>query len=69
MIKDLKKMKKHRTQRPSISVSGKIYDRLRAAFPAGNVATFVDEIVEAALNDPLITARLIDKCRQEDVLS
>jgi len=61
----MKKMKKHRMQRPSISVSGKTYARLRAAFPVGNVATFVDEVVAAALNDPAIAARVVDVCRED----
>lgn len=58
-----------RKVRHSISVSGKIYDRLRAAVPHGGVSGFVDSIILSGLDDPTILARLIDKCRRAEVLS
>jgi len=55
--------------RPSISVSGRTYDRLRAARPSGGLAAYVEAIVTAALNDPAIAARVVDECRRADALS
>ncbi len=52
--------------RCSISVSGETYDRLRASVTSGSVASFVDEIVVTALDDPAIMARLVDRCRREE---
>jgi hypothetical protein len=54
-----------RSPRYSISVSGTIYDRLRGAVPQGGIAGFIDGIVSSALADPIITARLLEKCDDE----
>ena len=51
-----------KTPRYSISVSVRTYDRLRMTV-TGNLAGFVDEIVESALDDPEILARLVARCR------
>ena len=53
-------------QRYSVSVSLRTYERLRAVVP-GNLAGFVDELVEATLDDPALLSRLVAKCcaRQE----
>ena len=55
--------------RPSISVAGTIYDRLRAAHPSGGLAAFVDKVVVIALDDPAVAARVVAMCRQEGVRS
>ena len=57
-------IKNQKTQRYSISVSSKTYDRLRTAVP-GSLASFVDGIVTGALNDPTILARVVAKCRAQ----
>jgi len=57
------KPQKKKAGRPSISVSGKTYERLCVAVPSGSLASFIDGIVVAALDDPTITARMIDLCR------
>lgn len=54
-------MTEKKTQRYSISVSSRTYDRLRAVVP-GSLATFVDGVVLTALDDPEIRARLVAKC-------
>ena len=51
-----------KTQRYSISVSSRTYDRLRTVV-AGSLASFVDDIVTTALDDPAILARVVAKCR------
>jgi hypothetical protein len=65
------KIKRTKTKdtRYSISVSGKIYDRLRAVVPRGGMASLVDEIVEAALDDPETLARIVARCRPEEAYS
>jgi hypothetical protein len=50
--------------RRSISVSGSTYDRLRAAYPLGGLAAFVEEIVTVGLDDPAISKRVVKKCRE-----
>jgi len=57
-------MTKDKMQRYSISVSGATYDRLRAAVD-GRMATFVDDVVRSALDDPAIRARLLTLCPQK----
>lgn len=59
-------MSRTKTDRYSISVSGRTYDRLRSVVPHGGVARFVDDIVTSALNDPAILARLVDRCLRDD---
>ena len=49
--------------RPSISVTGAIYERLRAAYPSGSLAALVDDLVMAALDDPALAARVVEACR------
>lgn len=49
--------------RYSISVSGKRYEQLRALAP-GSVASFVDEFVLEALDEPAISTRILAACRQ-----
>jgi hypothetical protein len=58
-------MPKTKGNRYSISVSGKTYDRLRAAVPRGGVASFVDEIVMNVLDDPAALGRLVAQCRNQ----
>lgn len=48
-------------QRYSISVSGGTYDRMRTVV-TGSLATFVDNIVTTALDDPMIQARVVARC-------
>lgn len=55
-------MTEKKMQRYSISVSSRTYDRLRTVVP-GSLATFVDDIVTTALNDPAILARVVARCR------
>ena len=55
-------MTEKKTQRYSISVSSRTYDRLRMAV-TGSLAAFVDDIVVTALDDPAILARVVAKCR------
>lgn len=64
-----KKTKKAKIRRYSISVSGTIYDQLRARVPHGSMAAFVDEIVETGLDDPEFLARLVASCRGEEAYS
>jgi hypothetical protein len=54
--------KKTKGTRYSISVTGRTYDRLRAVVPHGDMARFVDEIVEATLDDPVTLVRLVARC-------
>jgi hypothetical protein len=58
------KRTKTKGTRYAISVSGETYDRLRAAVPHGGMASFVDEAVATALDDPATTARLVVQCRR-----
>jgi hypothetical protein len=55
-------MPERKTQRYSISVSARTYDRLRTKVN-GSLAGFVDGVMETALDDPAILARLVAKCR------
>lgn len=48
--------------RPSISVTGATYDRLRKAHP-GSLAALVDDLVTAALDDPETAARVVASCQ------
>lgn len=57
-------LKKKPPRRYSISVTGNTYERLRTQVTAGSVASFVDEIVEMALDDSTISNRIVDACRQ-----
>ena len=63
-MSDVKKKNRY-----SISVAGPTYDRMRAAYPTGSLARFVDEIVDSALDDPSIAARIATVCRREEMLS
>lgn len=49
----------------SISVSGKLYDKLCTVVPYGGMASFVDEAIVTALDDPAILKRLLSRCRGE----
>ena len=70
LMSDEKKTKtRSRSTRPSISVTGKTYDRLRAAYPSGSLAAFVDDMIVATLKDPAACARLVALCQRSDVLS
>lgn len=55
-------MTEKKTQRYSISVSSRTYDRLRMAV-TGSLAAFVDDIVTTALDDPAILSRVGSRCR------
>lgn len=55
-------MSTKRSPRYSISVSGPTYDRLRGAVPYGGIANFIEGLVSSALADPIISARLLEKC-------
>jgi hypothetical protein len=63
------KLEKQKTakklHRYSVSVSGKTYDRLRVTVTSGSLASFVDEIIASALDEPTILARIVVQCRQE----
>ena len=50
-----------KTQRYSISVSARTYDRLRTAV-TGSLAAFVDDIVVDTLDDPAILTRVVARC-------
>ena len=53
-----------KTQRYSISVSSRTYDRLRTAVTGSlSLATFVNDIVVTALDDPTILSRVVARCR------
>jgi hypothetical protein len=54
-------MTEKKTQRYSISVSSRTYDRLRTAV-TGSVASFVDDIILKALDDPAILSRVVARC-------
>lgn len=56
-----------RPVRRSISVSGAIYDRLRASVTGESLAAFVDDVVTSALDDPATAARIVTECRRETV--
>lgn len=62
-------MPKAKENRCSISVTGKTYERLRAAVPHGDMARVIDEIVAAALDDPAVAARLVAQCRRGEEYS
>ena len=47
-----------RSKRPSISLSGKTYERLRLACPCGSLAAHVENMIVSALDDPKILDRL-----------
>lgn len=49
-------------KRPSISVTKKIYDQLRARVSEASLAKFVDDAVTSALDDPTICDRVLEKC-------
>lgn len=49
-------------KRYSISVTGQTYDRLRSVVMATSLQKFVDGIVVAALDDPKIASRILEKC-------
>jgi hypothetical protein len=59
------KPKKKKLNRYSISVSGKTYERLREHVTSGSVASFVDEVVTMALDDPAISSRIVAQSQQE----
>lgn len=48
-------------RRCSISVSATTYERLRSSVD-GSLPNFVADIVESALDDPTILARVVGKC-------
>ena len=50
-----------KTQRYSISVSSRTYDRLRTAV-AGSLAGFVEDLVETALDDSAMLESIVAKC-------
>lgn len=52
-----------KTQRYSISVSAKTYERVRSSVE-GSVAGFVDDLVSDTLDDPVILSLLVDRCRR-----
>lgn len=56
--------KRSKRSRYSISVSGRLYERLRAAVPSGSVAGRVDEIIRATLDDPDVSAETVSRCWQ-----
>ncbi len=62
-MSDAIKMKKSRRSRPAISVSGKTYERLRAAYPFGSLAAYVDSLIVSALDDPKTLANMVARCR------
>jgi hypothetical protein len=62
----VKVSKKSKPNRYSISVSGKIYDRLQAKVPRGRVACVVDDYLSRALDDPEILNRLLVQCLRDD---
>jgi hypothetical protein len=49
-------------KRPSISVTGKIYDQLRARVAKASLAKFVEDAVRSALDDPTIRDRVLERC-------
>lgn len=55
-------MTQNKKQRYSISVSSKTYDRLRVAVNDSSLAGFVEDILDTALDDPKILARLLARC-------
>lgn len=53
-------------KRPSISVTGRTYERLRSAVVSTSVPKFVDGLLTSALADPVIMERLLKKCRSKE---
>ena len=49
-------------KRPSISVTKKIYDQLRARVGKASLAQFVDDAVRTALDDPATCDRVLERC-------
>jgi len=68
-VSQKKANKRVRSSRPSISVSGKTYDRLRARYPSGSLAALVDDMIVTALDDPEIAARMAALSQGPDALS
>jgi hypothetical protein len=58
------KSKKPKIRKYSISVTGTTYARIRAAVPRGDMASFVDDVLVAALDDPAIAAGVVTQCRR-----
>ncbi len=51
------------SKKPSISLSGKTYQRLQAHVSETSLSKFVDGIMRSALDDPTIRDRVLAKCR------
>jgi hypothetical protein len=51
------------TKRYSVSVSGATYARLRSAVSGKSLQRFLDDLVMSALGDPMISARVVGKCK------
>lgn len=56
-------MSGNRKHRYSISVSAETYDRAREVVVDGSLAAFVNGIVDSALSDPKILARVVAQCQ------
>jgi len=53
-----------KNKKPSISISGKTYDRLNTSMGLQySVHSFVDGILASALDDPTILKRVLKECR------
>jgi hypothetical protein len=53
-------------KRYSISVTGAIYDRLRETVTDESVASFVEDAIATALDDPKTAARIAATCAPRD---
>jgi len=69
MQQAVKQEAKKKSQRYTISVSARTYDRMREMVVRGSLAGFVDEIVTTALDDPAILSRLLAKCPRKETRS
>lgn len=53
---------KKKPRRYSISVTGRFYEKLRAHVTDESVASFVDDVIASTLEDPTLSAQVLDAC-------
>lgn len=58
----MSKEEKKKPRRYSISVTGRFYDRLRTQVTSESVASFVDDVIADTLEDPMLSAQVVDAC-------
>jgi hypothetical protein len=60
------KEEKRKPRRYSISVTGRFYERLRTQVTSESVASFVDDVIATTLEDPALSAQVVDACLQAE---